>query len=134
MVLDAFSFALGVASWPTLIYAAAFILLTVEIAYDSGLVAFMTLVVVGALSVFFGWISLDWMVHHWGDVLLMAAVYVPVGVLWAIIKWWFFVRAQARSLIERIRYAREDARRTCEIPSRDAPDPRSRSRAPGPPT
>lgn len=106
MLLDLPSFAAGVLSWPFLFYTAVFILLTVEIAYESSFIAFMTLAIVGAIATFFHWIEPHWFLDHWTEVLMYAAVYVPIGVMWAVVKWWFYVREQARRRTDAIMQAK----------------------------
>lgn len=105
-MFDPLSFTAGILSWPVLLYTAVFILLTVEIAYESSFIAFMTLAVVGAIATFFHWIDPHWFIEHWTEVLVYAAVYVPIGVLWAVVKWWFYVKEQARRRADAISQAK----------------------------
>lgn len=97
-MIDPFSFLTGMISIPMLAIFMVFILITIEVAYDMGFVAGITTLVFAGVSWWFGWFEPAWVLHHWGDVLIGAGAYVVTGVCWTIAKWWFHVRATARSV------------------------------------
>jgi hypothetical protein len=96
--MEPFSFLTGFISFPYFLLGFLFVVLTVEIAYDAGIVAFLTLAFYVAVSVLFGWFRLDWPLEHWREVVFALGCYIPVGVGWTFAKWWFYVRMRAREV------------------------------------
>lgn len=96
-MLDPFSFLAGLMTLPTLAYLLLFLILTIEIAYEAGTLATVTLGAFAGVSIWFHWISPEWMLHNWGNLLIGAGVYVAVGVIWTFGKWYFFVKQAVRN-------------------------------------
>lgn len=76
-----------------------FFIVTVAIAYDSGVVATVVLLAFGAIGWWMSWISIDWALAHWIEVLIGIAAYVPAGIAWTIVKWRFYLKSRYRDAV-----------------------------------
>jgi hypothetical protein len=81
--------------WFWLLLVSETILLFVLVEWDQGALATVTFLVTMLLLQFLGNVNLyGYVIGHPWTVVLGAAGYFAVGTLWAIAKWWFYVREQ----------------------------------------
>src|SRR5262249_7022559 len=81
--------------WFWLLLVGEMILLLVLVEWDQGAIATVTFGLTILLLQFLGDVNIyDYVIHHPWTVVLGAAGYFAIGTLWAIAKWWFYVREQ----------------------------------------
>lgn len=93
--MEPFSFIAGFLTFPMLVYAVLLLVLTIEVALEWGTVALITLVLSVIFARYFHPSSLQFITDDWHRVLLFMAAYLPVGMLWAVFKWWLYVNDKA---------------------------------------
>src|SRR3954447_22656276 len=81
--------------WFWLLLVVETILLSVLVEWDKGAIATATFLITLFLLHFLGDVNIyGYLIRHPWTVVLGAAGYFALGTLWAIAKWWFFVREQ----------------------------------------
>jgi hypothetical protein len=91
--------------WFWLLLVAECIIVLVLLEWDQGAIATLTFVATLLLLQFLGDVNIyGYVIRHPETVLMGAAAYFVLGTVWAIAKWWFFVREQ-RSWYDELRAA-----------------------------
>ncbi len=101
-VLDLGSVVIGLSFWPALFFWALFFVLFIEIAFETGTGASVTLACAIIASWFFGLWTVDFVVANHTAFLWLAAFYLPIGLAWATAKWWLYcynLAAQIRGFL-----------------------------------
>ena len=90
---------IGLAFWPAIFFWALVFVLFIEASvFDQGLVALGTLIVAVAAAYWLGYWSLDFVTAHHVAFLWLLAFYIPIGVIVATIKWWFYATGVAEKV------------------------------------
>jgi hypothetical protein len=80
----------GFPLWESVFFWGLLAVLFIELCYDQGTAAFFTLLVAIGAAYYLGFLTIAFAMEHERDFMWMAIFYVPIGVVWATIKWWFY--------------------------------------------
>lgn len=102
-MIDAVSFTAGLISWPALLIAILFLMITIEIAYDLGFVAVMTIAVFALLAWYVDLYTVEAVLAAWPVLLMWAGGYVLIGLIWGCTRWALYVRSKLVTARETMR-------------------------------
>jgi hypothetical protein len=101
-MFDPFSYVLGIVSLPMLLFYLWILLITVEVAYDFGMLAAGTTVVFAGVGWYFGQIVPMEILSHWAQILIVVGIYILMGIGYMIFKWKLFLHSEDRRVREMI--------------------------------
>src|SRR4051812_26280761 len=81
---------LGLSFWPAMFLWLLVGAIFVELCFDNGIVALVTLVVAAGAAYWLGFWTLDFVYQYHRALLWLLAFYVPSGIVWSTLKWWLY--------------------------------------------
>ena len=107
----------GLAFWPAIFFwALVFVLFVESSVFDQGIAAGVTLAVALIAAYYLGFWSVDIVVAHHTAFLWLLAFYIPLGMIVATVKWWFYTTGVASNVAK---YLADQARRFKNAPDFD---------------
>jgi hypothetical protein len=99
----------GLAFWPAIFFWGLVFVLFIEASvFDQGIVAAVTLGVALIAAYYLGFWTVDFVVAHQSPFLWLLAFYIPIGVVVATAKWWFYTVGVADNVSQ---YLTDEAKR-----------------------
>lgn len=94
---------IGLSFWPAIFFWALLSILFVELIFDHGLVAFSTLCVALFGAYWLGFWSVDFISQYHRAFLWLFAFYIPLGIVWATMKWFLYCHGVADKVRDYLR-------------------------------
>lgn len=78
----------GLAFWPAIFFWSLVAVIFVELCFDQGIAAFVTVVAAVFASYYLGFWSVGFVQAHQTAFLWLLAFYIPIGIVWATFRWY----------------------------------------------